>query len=528
MQGKSGFIAFGVVSVFGLGAPAWGQTLTVGLAAEPTSIDPHFHTTAPNNGLAMHIFERLAFTDANQNLRPGLATAWKPLDSTTWEFTLRQGVKCHDGTPFTADDVVYSMKRAPVVPNSPSGFGVYVKGKTTIKVDDHTVRFTTTEPDPEMAEELSQVAIVCRSAGEASTADFNLGKATIGTGPFKFAEYLPGDRIVLGRNDAYWGGKPAWRKVVFKPMKVGAARLAALLAGDVDMIDAVPTVDVPRLRTDPKVVLSGGPSSRVVFFALDVWRDVSPYVTGNDGKPIPNPLRDARVRKAISLAINRLGIVEHIMEGQGAPAGQMVPEAFPDASKKLEPVKHDPKAAKALLAEAGYPDGFRLTLHGPHGRYVNDAKVAEAVAQMLTRAGIRTAVEVVASAVYFTRASTGGADKTPEFSFFMGSWGNPLGNSSAVLKAIVHSYDKDKGFGASNRGRYVNPAVDAAIEEGGVTVDEGKRHALFQKAMETAIGADNAFIPLYFEGNAWGTRKGIVHVPRLDGRTVVIDTRPAP
>src|SRR5512145_329199 len=184
--------------------------LKVGLAAPPSAMDPHFHNLSPNNSLLSHIFDRLVHQDENQALIPGLAESWKAVNETTWEFKLRKGVTFHDGSPFTADDVLCTFKRAPNVPNSPSSFGLYLKGKTAEKVDDHTVRVKTATPQPLVPNDLSTIYIVSKSAGcEAKTEDYNAGKAAVGTGPFKFAEYVPGDRIVMTVNDKYWGGKPA-------------------------------------------------------------------------------------------------------------------------------------------------------------------------------------------------------------------------------------------------------------------------------------------------------------------------------
>jgi peptide/nickel transport system substrate-binding protein len=500
--------------------PAGAKELKVGLANEPTAIDPHYHNLTPNNALTASIFDTLILQDDRQRLLPGLATSWKALDATTWEFKLRQGVKWHDGKPFTADDVLFSFARAPEVPNSPSSFATFTKGKTLTKIDDFTIQIVTSKPHPLTPNDVSQLKIISRAAAEgASTADFNSGKAAIGTGPFKFVEWVPNDRLILERNESYWGDKPEWSRVVIKPIKSGPARVAALLAGDVDFIDKVPTPDIERLKTDPDLSLSQGTSNRVIYLHLDQFREDSPFVRAKDGGPIKNPLMDQRVRKAISKAINRKAIVERVMEDVAIAAGQLLPDGFFGVSDKLKVEPYDPEGAKALLAEAGVPDGFKLTIHGPNDRYINDAKIAEAIAQMLTRIGIDTAVETMPKSVYFKRASRGGPNGSPEFSFVLVGWGAGTGEASSPLKSLIHTYDKSRGMGASNRGRHSDAKIDALIEEALATVDDAKREALLQDATERAIGK-LAIIPLHYQVNTWGARKGLSYTARTDERTL--------
>ena len=518
---KMMFAAF-VAVLLVCASPAVAKDIKIGLASEPTSIDPHFHNLSPNNALARHIFDRLVHTDENQALVPGLAVSWKPINDTTWEFKLRENVKWHDGSPFTADDVVFTFTRAVNVPNSPSGFGTYLKGKEAVKVDDHTVHIKTPKPYPLMPNDMSTFSIVSKKNGEgAKTEDYNSGKAAIGTGPFKYKSYVPGDKFVFVRNDDYWGDKPAWTEVTMKPIKSSPSRVAALLAGDVDMIAQVPTTDIERLKKEPKVSLSQGVSNRVIYLHLDHDRDKSPFVKAKDGGDIKNPLKDQRVRTAISKAINRDAIVDRVMEDVAIKAGQLLPKGFFGVSPNLKPVDYDPEGAKKLLADAGLKDGFQLTIHGPNDRYINDAKIAEAVAQMLTRVGIKTEVVTMPRSVYFKRASRGGPDKTPEFSFILVGWGAGSGEASSPLKSLIHTHDKSKGFGASNRGRYSNPEVDKLIEDALATVDDAKRQDLLAKATEVAIG-DVAIIPLHYQVNTWGTRKGLKYKPRTDEATMAV------
>jgi peptide/nickel transport system substrate-binding protein len=500
------------------GASAGAQTVKVGLFSEPSAMDPHYHNLGPNNAFSSNVYEALILQDENQKLMPGLAVSWKPVNDTTWEFKLRQGVKFHDGSDFNADDVIFSFERAPNVPNSPSSFGTYLKGKSFKKIDDYTVHAITEKPYPLMPVDLSQVVVVSNEVGkDVTTSQFNSGQAAIGTGRYKFVEWKPGDTILIERNDNYWGEKAAFEKVEVKPIKSNPSRVAALLAGDVDFIDNVPTADIERLKGDSDILLSSGISNRVIYLHMDRFRDDSPYITGTNGK---NPLNDLRVRKAISKAINREAIVARVMEGVAIPAGQLLPPGFFGTSDKVKPEPYDPEGAKKLLAEAGYPNGFGLTIHGPNDRYINDAKIAQAIGQMLTRVGIDMKVETMPKSVFFSSASSGGPDKTPKYSFILVGWGSGTGEASSALKSLIHTKDSAAGFGASNRGRYSNPEVDKLIEQALATVDDAKREMLLAQATEIAMN-DLAIIPLHYQVNTWATRKatGLKYLPRTDERT---------
>jgi len=296
--------------------------------------------------------------------------------------------------------------------------------------------------------------------------------------------------------------------------------VAALLSGDVQVIENVPTSDVAKLRQDRRLAIYRTIADRLIYLHMDSDRDVSPFVTDKAGKPLAkNPLKDARVRKAISKAINRPAIVEKVMEGEAIPAGQLVPDFLFGATKNLKVEPFDPAGAKKLLAEAGYPDGFGLTIHAPNNRYVNDAKVAQAVAQMLARVGIDTKVVAMPSATYFTQATD------LKFSFMLLGWSTGTGEASSSLKALLMTYDRDKGYGTANRGRYSNAKVDALTEDALQIVDDAKREAMLQRATELAID-DTGIIPLHFQVNLWATRDGISYVPRTDENTLAWKFKP--
>jgi len=521
-RGAQALAAFALAAVMFAALDATAANLAVGLGTDVTAVDPHYHNLTPNNNVAAHIFGYLVERNEKSQLQPGLATEWKTIDPLTWEFKLRKGVKFHDGSDFTAADVVASIERVPTVPNSPSPFTAYTKQiKETIVVDPLTIRFKTASPYPLMPSDMTQVAIISKAAAKATTDDFNTGKAAIGTGPYKLVRYAKGDRIELARNDAYWGGKTPWEKVTLRLLPQDASRVAALLSGDVQVVENVPTSDVAQLRKDKRLQTFRTVADRLIYLHMDSDRDVSPFVTDKAGKPLAkNPLKDPRVRKAISKAINRPAMVEKVMEGEAVPAGQLVPEFLFGATKNLKVEAFDPEGAKKLLAEAGYPDGFGLTIHAPNNRYVNDAKVAQAVAQMLSRVGIDTKVVAMPSATYFTQATD------LKFSFMLLGWSTGTGEASSSLKALLMTFNRDKGFGTANRGRYSNGKVDALTEDALATVDDAKREALLQRATELAIN-DAGVVPVHFQVNLWATRDGITYAPRTDENTLAWKFRPA-
>jgi peptide/nickel transport system substrate-binding protein len=508
-----------------LGAAAQAADLTIGLSTPVTSLDPHFHNLTPNNSLGRHVFETLVRQDESQHMQPGLAESWKALNELEWEIKLRKGVKFHNGQNFTADDVIATFKRVPNVPNSPASFAFFVRPIVDIKaVDPLTLRLKTDKPHPLLPNDMVAVMILPKSVAEsAKTEDFNSGKAMIGTGPYRFVEYAAGDRVVLKRNDAYWGTKPAWENVRFKMIPSAPARVAALLAGDVQMIEGVPTADIAKLKTDKRVTVSSAVSNRIVYLHMDSGREKnSPFVTTTDGKPMEaNPLRDPRVRRAISKMIDRDAIVSRIMEGQGVAAGQLLPDQFFGTSKSLKPDKYDPEGAKKLLAEAGYPNGFGLTLHSPNNRYINDAQVAQAVAQYLSRNGIPTKLETMPSNVFFSRGSK------LEFSFLLAGWGAETGETSSPLRSLLATFDQKAGLGTANRGRFSDPGVDALLTQALTTIDDTKRGIMLARASEKAIGELMGLVPLHYEVSTWATRKDLAYKARADQYTFAYETRPA-
>jgi len=487
------------------------EDLRIGLAADVTSMDPQWNNAGPNNAIALHIFESLVFMDRNARYIPGLALSWKPVNATTWEIKLRPNVKWHDGAPFTSEDVRASLERPAKLVNSPGSFTSYTKPIARIETPDPlTVRLVMSVPNyANLANDLNSVPILPKKVAATLTqTDFDSGKAMIGTGPFRFVRFARGQEIVMTRNPDYWGPKPEWDRVTFRILTDNGARSSALLAGDVDVIESVPSADVARLKQNAKFRIEQQVSWRTIFWQMDQSRDNPPFVTDRAGKPLgKNPFKDPRVRAAISKAINRDALVSRIMEGLAVPASSIVsPQIFGHPGTKPEP--YDPEGAKKLLAEAGYPNGFGLTLHATNNRYLNDAAVAQATASMLTRVGIQTKVETMPVAVYFTRARQG------DFAFEMLGWGSAA--ADVALRSILGTPNPQTGYGTWNWGKYSNPQLDKLIETSLGTVSSDKAREENARAAARFALQDHAIIPSHSQLAMWAMKTDLSYEARTD------------
>ena len=524
-------LAAAALALASTAAPA--RDLTIGVSAEASSIDPHFHQLTPNIQVRWNMFESLFSQDATQKAQPALAEKWEAVDDTTWRFHLRKGVKFSNGTPFTARDVIYSICRIPLVKDSPSPFTTNTKPIAEMKAeDDNTLLIKTVSPDPLTPVNLAQVAIVSASAlgttgpitfgreaceGLAAVPqapEFNKPEIAVGTGPYKLVSYTRGDRIVLERNDGYWGGKPQWDKVIIRPITSDAPRVAALLAGDVDMIENPPVQDLDRIKKANFKVVQGL-SNRLIYLHMDQDGD-APGMTSPTGK---NPFLDPKVRAAISKAINRKAIVDRIMGGMAQGAGELLPYPM-FGTLNREPEAYDADAAKKLMVEAGYPEGFEVVLGTPNDRYVNDEKISQAVAQMLARIGIKVRVEAATASQFFSKRNK------QDYPFYLSGWSAATGDTSSPLVTLVATFDKANGRGTTNAGRYSNPKMDALLIEAMRTIDDGKRAELLKQA-QTIVLDDHGILPLHFEVTAWAFKQDIDYKPRTDQYTLAFDVKPA-
>ncbi|MDQ1080286.1 ABC transporter substrate-binding protein [Pseudoroseomonas cervicalis] len=521
---RAGLLGAALAALLPLAAqPAAAQSLSMGISAPPASIDPHYYTLTPSIMLSHHFFDTLVKRDENARLIPGLAESWRPVDETTWEFRLREGVAFHNGAPLTAEDVAYSLRRVPTV-QSPSSFAVYTRAITGVEVvDARTIRLKTAAPYPLLPSDVAAIFILPRGLGEnVASASFNSAQTTIGTGPFRFVSYAPNDRVVMERNDGYWGNKPEWQRVDYRIITNSGSRVAALLSGDVAMIDNVPTQDLNRIRSDNRVTIAEGTSLRLIFLGLDVFRDAgTPDITGPNGERLDkNPLQDRRVREALSIAINREAIASRIMEGASVPAGQFMPEGAFGYDPSIPVPRFEAERARRLLAEAGYPNGFTVTLRGPNDRYVNDAQIIQVVAQMWTRIGVKTSVDAQPLATLIGRLNRN------EASAYLLGWSNSTGEPSTSLRAILGTRTPESGLGLSNYGRYSNPRMDQITAAGLANLNESEREKAMQEAMRLAM-QDVAVIPLHTQKSVWGLRRGLTYTARVDEMTLATEVRTA-
>jgi len=511
-------MAFGAISA------AQARDLVVALKTEPSSMDPQYHALTPNNQIADTQFDALVNGDPKLNPEPALAESWT-VDGKVWTFKLRHGVKFSDGSPFTADDVVFTFQRVSKVPNSPSPFTLYISAVDKVEaVDPYTVRITTKEPSPLLLPNLTQIPILSKKAASGpapegkTTTQLNSGDGLVGTGPYKFVSWKRGAELVLARNENYWGPKPTWDRVIYRPMTNAASRVASLLAGDVDVIEDPPTDDLPRLKQNKKLFVEQAPSVRVVYVALDQYNaEHSPGIQGTD----KNPLKDKRVREALSLAIDRNAIVQRVMGGVALPAANLLPYPMLGTSKERTVIpKADVDKAKALLKEAGYPEGFSITLGSPSGRYINDAKVAQAIASMWTRIGVKTSVDALAPPVFFK-----GRDSY-KFSAYLAGWAVSTGEMSNPLNSLVVTPDPARGVGTTNRGRYSNPEMDKLVEQAGSTMDDKARAEMLQKASGLVLD-DYGILPIQFELSVWAMKSDLRYEGRADQTTLAQFFTPA-
>jgi peptide/nickel transport system substrate-binding protein len=383
---------------------------------------------------------------------------------------------------------------------------------------------TTSRPNAVLPGQLTNIFIVSKAiATGASTADFQSGRAAIGTGPFKVVSYTRGGTLELARNERYWGPKPAWATVSIKVISNDASRVAALMAGDLDIADDIAPSYVAQLEHTKGIAAFKHASDRVMFLEPTVRTDQMDLLTDNDGKPLPhNPLRDIRVRRAMSLAMDRKAMTERAFDGQAIPATQLVPPGFGAYDPSLPVLPYDPAAAKKLLAEAGYPQGFGMTIACTNDRYVADEKVCQVAGQMLERIGLHMKVETLPGNILLPRAR-------PENNIYpllyVGQSNSASRDPTHVLSLALHSFN-DHGEGTSNRGGFKDPALDAAIEAAVSRLDEGREEALHAAMMQ---GIDEGVvIPLFVQTVVVAARNGITYAPRMDEQTVAQNAVPPP
>lgn len=508
-----------------LALPAAGQELRVGVRAGPEAIDPAYMALGNHAAAVKNIFDTLVWVDEKLQVEPGLAVSWRPIDNTTWEFKLRQGVRFHDGTPFTAADVAFSIERVPAAAGPDGGLTLYTRTITGVSiVDDHTIRITTSAPHAALPQDMTRMFIVSSRIGDARTADFNSGRAAIGTGPFRFVSWTPRGDLVVERAPGHWRGDAPWSRVTLVEISNDAARVAGLLSGRVDFINYVPVSDINRLRRERNIAVFQGESIYTFILYPDMREDMSVpamrMITDKQGNPLPrNPFRDPRVREALSLAIDRAGIVQSVFEGHATPAAQLMPNYMFGADPNPPPLPYDPARARQLLAEAGYPNGFRFPLFCSSDRLPGDGATCQALGQLFARIGLEVQVNAQPRTIFFPARTRG------DYPITMAGWGTLTGEAGYTLSGFVHCKRPGGRLGPFNASHYCNEELDKIIAEALFTMDDEKRRALFQKAQAMAV-ADRGQIPIVTLPTVWAGRANLSWTPRADEDTLPYFIRP--
>ncbi len=478
------------------------------------SMDPHSLNETLQLNVTGNMYEPLVGRGKKLELVPLLATTWKQTAPTVWRFTLRKDVKFHDGSPFTADDVIFSYERAKA---DGSDMKTYVGPiKEIRKIDDLTIDVVTNEPFPILPDTINQWYMMskswCEKNNAAAPVDVRKGKenaATLkanGTGPFMLKSREPGVRTVLVPYANYWTKMESnITEAVFTPIGNAATRVAALISGDIDMMEPVPLQDMDRLTTSPSLKVLKGPELRTIFLGMDQARDELFY-SNVKGK---NPFKDKRVRQAFYQAIDETAIAKTVMRDAATPSGLMIAPGIRGFAKELNTrLPYDPAAAKKLLADAGYPNGFIIGMNCPNDRYVNDAPICQAVAAMLARIGVKVNLNAETKVTYFPKILS------RDTSFYLLGWTPGSYDSHNPIFALLMSPGPG-GRGQFNLGSYSNKRVDELGVQIAGELDQKKRDAMIAEVFKIH-GDDIGHIPLHQQGLAWGMKKNVDLVQLAD------------
>ena len=502
-------------------APAQSATLRWAFQGQLNALDPYTLNETFTLGQLGNVYEGLTTRGEDLEILPALAESWEVIEPTRWRFHLRQGVKFHNGNDFNADDVVFSVERV-LSPNSDLKTRLPGDVKAE-KVDDYTVDFVLTTPNPilhyewdtwyimdkEWAEANGATAVVSASEPGQNKAAFE----TNGTGPYVIESHEAGVRTVYKRNPAYWGEVEGnIDEIVFTPIAQDATRVAALLSGEVDLIDPVPVQDIERVNQNPGTDALTGPELRTIFLGFNAIRDELP-TSDVKGK---NPFQDAKVRKAFYQAIDVEAISQKVMRGLATPNALLISPLLYERADEFKRHPYDPDAAKALLAEAGYPDGFSVGMDCPNDRYVNDEAICQAVVSMLARIGVEVALNAQTKSVYFGRVlATGGYDTD----FFLLGWTPGSFDSWNVLTNLATCRDETGKGAPFNLGGWCNPKVDDLAKQILVESDTEKRDQLIFDAY-AILHEEVSHVPLHQQSLAWGKSEKLDLVQRADNQVL--------
>jgi peptide/nickel transport system substrate-binding protein len=496
--------------------PAYAVNLKWAAQNDVITLDPHSQNHATTNAVMQHTYEGLTRYNKQYQAEPSLAVSWKQMSDTQWRFNLRKDVKFHDGSPFTADDVVFSFGR---IQQKQGTMQIYVTGvKEIVKIDDHTVDFILSGPVPILLRNIVDFRIMSKSWSEknrsqnvqdyAKKEETYASRNTNGTGPYLIKGWAPDKEIVFVQNKQWWGKLDGnVTEVVYNPIKSDATRVSALLSGDVDLVTDLPVQDVDRLRKESKLKVLDGHEVRTIFIGMDQHRDELQYASVK-GK---NPFKDVRVRRALNMAVDREAIKRVTMRNLSIPAGIMVAPGVHGHAKDIDVVqKYDPAGAKKLLAEAGYPDGFEFTLDCPNNRYVNDERICQSLIGMWAKAGLRVKLNSMPFANFIPKILNF------DSSAYMLGWGVATFDALYTLQSLVRT--KTTGAdGNFNLGRISDPKLDNTIDAIKIATDPAARDALLREGLVRT--RDEAYyVPLHHQLRPWAMKKNVNHVHSADDR----------
>ncbi len=480
------------------------DSIVIAVSSDILSMNPYRYNETPTNQFMLHIYETLISFDNNAQVQPGLAETWEVAeDGVTYTFHLRKGVKFHDGDEFTAEDVIASFDKAKN-PDSPSAFSSFFTGVESYEaLDDYTVAVKTKDVYPVLLNDLSNVYILKKENIEGKTEE-EIADVVIGTGRYKFVEQVKEDHIDIVANPDHWSGEKPITNVRFRPITNEATRTATLLTGEVDLTVNIPVRDIERLNNTDGVSVITQKGLREIYLNFDSRKD-SPFFTDK-----PNPMADVRVREAMYRAIDIDTIIKNIMNNYASVMNSYIPENY-NGYQDVERPAYDPELSKKLLADAGYPDGFEVTLDAPNDRYVNDGNIAQAVAGYFEKVGIKVNLNLMPKANFFSYIKPA----ENKSMLLMTGWSDSSGEGLTLANDLLHTYDLEKGVGTVNRGHYSNTEIDAILAKANVELDADKRAEYIAEADKIAR-EDFGYIPLHFEHDTYAVKDAINFTPRMN------------
>ncbi|MFM9943356.1 MAG: ABC transporter substrate-binding protein [Hyphomicrobiaceae bacterium] len=481
-------------------------TLKLARSGDALTLDPHAQNEGPTHNVAHQVYEPLVRRHLNGGLIPTLATAWSvTADPMVWEFKLRPGVKFHDGTPLTADDVIFSLTRASAPTSDHKGLLVSIDSMK--KVDDLTVHIKTKGPNPLLVQNLTNLFIMSKAWSEknnvATPQNFANKEETFavrnanGTGAYTLVSREPDVKTVLKRNESYWG-KGTYplevSEIVYTVIKSAPTRVAALLSGEIDFVQDMPVQDITRVAGTQGLKVNVGPENRTIFLGMNI---AGPELKFSDVKG-KNPFAELKVRQAMNMAIDREAIRKVVMADQSVPGGSITPPFVNGYTKALDAIPaRDVAKAKALMAEAGYGQGFGVTLHCPNDRYLNDEKICQAVVGMLGQIGIKVTLDARSKSLHFPQI------QKSEVDFYLLGWGVPTYDSEYIFSFLYHT-QKDK-FGGWNGTRYSNADIDAKIQSLSAETNVDKRNKVIADIW-AVLQPNLNYVAIHNQVNAWGMK----------------------